>query len=69
MQVFKKTLPQCKIKVIFQSKKRLSNLFRFKDSIPKELCSYFVYIFCVVIAALLITVKLNTTSILGLENI
>ena len=42
---FKKTLPQCNIKVIFQSKNRLSNLFRFKDSIPKELLSHLVYKF------------------------
>ena len=42
---FNKTLPQCNIKVIFQSKKRLSNLFRFKDSIPKELRSHIVYKF------------------------
>ena len=41
----KKTLPQCTIKVIFQSKNCLSNLFRFKDSIPKELCSHIVYKF------------------------
>ena len=42
---FNKTLPQCNIKVIFQSKNRLSNLFRFKDSIPKELRSHIVYKF------------------------
>ena len=42
---FNKMLPQCNIKVIFQSKNRLSNLFRFKDSIPKELCSHIVYKF------------------------
>ena len=42
---FNKTLPQCNIKVIFQSKNHLSNLFRFKDSIPKELRSHIVYKF------------------------
>ena len=42
---FKKTLPQCNIKVIFQSKNSLSNLFRFKDSIPNELRSHIVYKF------------------------
>ena len=42
---FNKTLPQCNIKVIFQSKNRLSNLFRFKDIIPKELRSHIVYKF------------------------
>ena len=42
---FRKTLPQCNIKVIFQSENRVSNLFRFKDSIPKELRSHVVYKF------------------------
>ena len=42
---FNKTLPQCNIKVIFQSKNRLNNLFRFTDSIPKELPSHIVYKF------------------------
>ena len=42
---FNKMLPQCNIKVIFQSKNRLSNLFRFKDSITKELHSHIVYKF------------------------
>ena len=42
---FNKTLPQCNIKVIIQSKNRLSNLIRFKGSIPKELCSHIVYKF------------------------
>ena len=38
-------LPQCNIEVIFQSKNRLSNLFRFKDSIPKEFRPHIVYKF------------------------
>ena len=29
-----KSLPQCNVKVIFQSKNTLSSLFKFKDSIP-----------------------------------
>ena len=42
---FNKTLPQSNIKVIFKSKNRLSNFFRFKDSIPKGLRSHIVYKF------------------------
>ena len=42
---FNKTLPQCNIKVIFQSKNRLSDLFRLKGSISKELRSHIVYKF------------------------
>ena len=42
---FNTTLAQCNVKVIFQSKNRLSDLFRFKDSIPKELRSHIVYKF------------------------
>ena len=39
---FNKTLPHCNTNVIFQSKNSLSNLFRFKDNIPKELRSHIV---------------------------
>ena len=38
-----KTLPQCNIKVIFQSKNWLSSLFKFKDSITLYLRSHFIY--------------------------
>ena len=37
------TLPQCKIKVIFRSKNRLSNLFKFKDSLPLNVRSNLIY--------------------------
>ena len=37
-----KTLPQCNIKVIFQSKDRL---FKFKNSIPLYLRSHLIYKF------------------------
>ena len=40
-----KSLPQCNIKVIFQSKNRLSSLFKFKDSIPLYLRSHLIYKF------------------------
>ena len=39
------SLPQCNIKIILKSTKRLSALFRFKDVIPKELRSHLVYKF------------------------
>ena len=42
---FRNSLPQCNIKIIFKSTNRLSNLFRFKDVIPKELQSHLVYKF------------------------
>ena len=38
-----KSLPQCNVKVIFQSKNRLSNFFKFKVSIPLHLRSNLVY--------------------------
>ena len=66
---FNKTLLQCNIKVIFQSKNCLSNPFQFKDSIPKDFVPILFTNFWVVIATLLITVKLNVTSMLSLENI
>ena len=40
-----KSLPQCNIRVIFQSKNRLSSLFKFKDSIPLYLRSHVIYKF------------------------
>ena len=40
-----KSLPQCSIKVIFQSKNWLSSLFKFKDTIPLYLCSHLIYKF------------------------
>ena len=45
LKSFNKTLPQCSLKVIFQSSNRLENLFRFKDSIPLALRSHLVYKF------------------------
>ena len=38
-----KSLPQCNIEVIFQSKNRLSSLFKFKDSIPLYLRFHLIY--------------------------
>ena len=40
-----KSLPQCNLKVIFQSKDRLSSFFKFKYSIPLYLRSYLTYKF------------------------
>ena len=40
-----KSLPQCNIKVIFQSKDRLSSFFKFMDSIPLHLRSRVIYKF------------------------
>ena len=54
-----KSLPQCNIKVIFQSKNRLNNLFKFKDSILLYLRSHLIYKFQLVIAILFIMAKLN----------
>ena len=40
-----RNLPFCKIKVIFKSRTRLSNFFRFKDKVPFNLRSNLVYKF------------------------
>ena len=40
-----KSLPECNVKDIFQSKNRLSSLFKFKDSIPLHLRSPLIYKF------------------------
>ena len=39
------TIPYCSLRIVFQSKTRLSSLFRFKDIIPKEISSHLVYRF------------------------
>ena len=41
----RKSLPQCNIEVIFQSKNRLSSFFKFKDPIPLHLRSHLIYKF------------------------
>ena len=52
-----KTLPQYNIKFIFQSKNRLSNVFKFKDSIPYIFVPALVTNVSVVIAILVIVAK------------
>ena len=37
------TIPNCSLRIVFQSKTRLSSIFRFKDIIPKEISSQLVY--------------------------
>ena len=39
----KDNIPDCKLKIIFFSKRRLSNFFKFKDKIPSDLQSHLVY--------------------------
>ena len=38
-----RTLPYCKLKVIFKSPSKIVNHFQFKDVLPKKLCSGIVY--------------------------
>ena len=40
-----RTLPYCKLKVVFKSPSKIGNHFHFKDVIPKKLCSDIVYSF------------------------
>ena len=44
-KLFNKNVPLCNLKVVFNSSKRLSNWFSFKDRIPKHLWSHNVYKF------------------------
>ena len=41
----KSQLPFCSLKIAYQSKNRFSNLFKFKESIPKYLRSHLIYKF------------------------
>ena len=63
---FNKTLPQCNIKFIFQSKNCLNNQSQFIDSILKEHLSHLVYKFLCRNCSII--VKLNATSFLDPEN-
>ena len=38
-------MPYCSLRIAFQSKTRLSSLFRFKDIIPTDISSHLVYKF------------------------
>ena len=40
-----RTLPYCKLKVIFRSPAKIVNDIHFKDVLPKKLCSSIVYSF------------------------
>ena len=42
-KAMKSTLNCCKLQTIFKSKRKLSNMFRFKDSVPYDLVSGVVY--------------------------
>ena len=41
----KNKLPYCNVQYVFQTKRKISNLFSFKDKIPSVLCSGIVYKF------------------------
>ena len=43
--VLKRVLGCCKIQIVFESQRNLSNVFRFKDRLPYELISRVVYKF------------------------
>ena len=59
----------CKLKVIFKSPCKLSLLFRYKDSLKKEIPSDIVYRLRVETARLLIIVKHTATLLLELQSI
>ena len=44
-KTFQKTLPACKLNVVFKTKFRLSNFFKFKDRLCKDLTSGIIYKF------------------------
>ena len=43
--MFEKLHPYCSLKVVYQSKSRISNLFHFKDVVSTKLSSHIVYKF------------------------
>ena len=55
----KSYIPYCSLKVVYQSKNRLSSVFQFKDKIADCKLSLHLVNFCVVAATQLIVVKLK----------
>ena len=55
----KNQLPFCALKIAYQSKNRFSDLFKFKERIPKYLAHFLFTNLYVVAATQLITVKLK----------
>ena len=43
--LIERTLPYCKLKVIFKSPSKIAKHFHLKDVLPKKLCSAIVYTF------------------------
>ena len=55
-----RTLPYCKLKIIFKSPSKIVNHFHFKDALPKKLCSGVFIVLSVKAATLIFTAKQNT---------
>ena len=61
---FKKYIPYCLLKLVYQFRSRISSFFNFKDVVNTKLSSYIVYKFmCVVAATQLIMVKRKDISL------
>ena len=61
---FKNYIPYCLLKVVYQYRSRISNLFNFKDIVNTKLSSHIVYKFiCVVAATQLFMVRLKEISL------
>ena len=43
VKAFSQAMPACKLKVIFKTSAKLGSYFRFKDIIPRSLCSHVLY--------------------------
>ena len=43
IKCIKDNIPNCNLRVVFSSKRRLSNFFKFKDKIPNDLQSHLIY--------------------------
>ena len=59
----KNCIPYCSLKVVYQSKSRISNLFHFKDVVNTTLSSHIVYKFMCSAATQLIMAKLKDISL------
>ena len=65
----KRTLPFCKLKIVYKSSTKIANQFRLKDLLSKELCPDIVYGFKYIAKVLFVMAKQNAIFTSGPPNI
>lgn len=63
-----RTLPFCKLKIVYKSVTKIANQFRLKDLLSKELCPDIVYGFKYIAKVLFVTAKQKAIFTSGPPN-